>query len=141
MRKKKVKKPVDKRVKKAEMDKVKKAIEKQTGGKVKMVKFNPKRMVIWLVVLFFVMPFFLSMFMEPMPVDKVGMSQLLNDIKAEKVERIEVEEERLLIKYKGQEEGMVESRKEAGESFVEILDRAGIDPTMVDFDYEGEARC
>jgi len=134
MRKKKVKKPVDKRVKKAEMDKVKKAIEKQTGGKVKMVKFNPKRMVIWLVVLFFVMPFFLSMFMEPMPVDKVGMSQLLNDIKAEKVERIEVEEERLLIKYKGQEEGMVESRKEAGESFVEILDRAGIDPTMVDFE-------
>ena len=134
MRKKKVKKPVDKRVKKAEMDKVKKAIERQTGGKVKMVKFNPKRMVIWLLVLFFVMPFFLSMFMEPMPVDKVGMSQLLNDIKAEKVERIEVEEERLLIKYKGQEEGMVESRKEAGESFVEILDRAGIDPTMVDFE-------
>ena len=133
MRKKKVKKPVDKQVKKAEMDKVKKAIEKQTGGKVKMVKFNPKRMVIWLVVLFFVMPFFLSMFMGPMPVDKVGMSQLLNDIKAEKVERIEVEEERLLVKYKDEEE-LVESRKEAGESFVEILDRSGIDPTLVDFE-------
>jgi len=134
MRKKKEKRPADKPVKKAEMDKVKQAIEKQTGGKVKMVKFNPKRMVIWLIVLFFVMPFFLSMFTGPMPVDKVGMSQLLNDIKAEKVERIEVEEERLLIKYKDQEEGMVESRKEAGESFVEILDRAGIDPTMVDFE-------
>jgi len=133
MRRKKAKKPAERRVKKEEMDRFKKAIEKQTGGKVKMVKFSPKRMVIWAIVLFFVLPFFLTMFMEPAPVDKVGMSQLLNDVKTDKVERIEVEEETLLVKYKDQE-GLVESRKEPGESFVEILDRAGIDPTTVDFE-------
>ena len=139
MRKKRAK-PIDKKVRRQEMEKMKKAIEKQTGGKVKMVKFNPKRMVIWLVLLFFVMPFFLSMFMGPVPEDTVGMSQLLSDIKADKVERIEVEEERLLVKYKGQE-GLVESRKEVGESWVEILDRAGIEPTTVDFENKDTSRA
>jgi len=122
-----------KNVRRQEAERFKKALEKQTGGKVKMVKFSPKRMIIWLIVLFFIAPFFLTMLAGPLPVDKVGMSQLLNDIKAGKVERVEVEEERLLIEYKDQE-GLIESRKEMGESFVEILDRAGIDPTTVDFE-------
>jgi len=122
-----------KNVRRQEAERFKKALEKQTGGKVKMVKFNPKRMIIWLIILFFIAPFFLTMLAGPLPVDKVGMSQLLNDIKEGKVERVEVEEERLLIEYKDQE-GLIESRKEMGESFVEILDRAGIDPTTVDFE-------
>ena len=47
-----------------ELDKIKQAIEKQTGGKVKMVRmgFNPKRMVIWLVVLFLVLWFFCEIY-------------------------------------------------------------------------------
>ena len=50
--------------KKSEMAKLKKAIEKQTGGKVKIkqVKMSPKRIVIWLLIIFFVAPFFISMF-------------------------------------------------------------------------------
>ncbi len=83
------------------IDKLAKAIEKQTGGKVKMVRlgFNPKRMVMWLVVIFFVLPFFLSLFSAPLPAGRVGLSQLLNDIKEKKIEKISVEEEKLLIKY------------------------------------------
>ena len=119
----------------SEMDKLKKTIEKQTGGKVKIkqVKFNPKRMVIWLVILFFVAPFFISILSGPLPVDKVGMSQLIQDIKADKVEKIEVEEERILVEYKNRE-GLIESRKQAGESFVEILDRAQVDVSTVNFE-------
>jgi len=133
MRKKKPK--ISEAQRKKEMEKMKKAIENQTGGKVKMVKmgFNPKRMVIWLIVLFLVMPFVMSLMTGPLPVGKVGMSQLLSDIKEEKVDKVEVEEERILVEYKDQE-GFVESRKEAGESFVEILDRAGIDPSGVNFE-------
>ena len=121
--------------KKTEMDKLRKAIEKQTGGKVKIkqVKMNPKRLVIWALIVFFVAPFFISMFSGPLPTGKVGMSQLLTDIKEEKVEKIEVEEERILVKYKDQE-GMIESRKEASESFVDILSKAEIDPTAVKFE-------
>jgi cell division protease FtsH len=118
----------------SEVDKLKSAIEKQTGGKVKMVKlgFNPKRMVIWLIVLFLVLPFFLSLFAGPLPVGKVSISQLLNDIKDGKVDKVEVEAEKVLVVYKD-EEGVFESRKEAGESFTEILDRAGIDPATVNY--------
>ena len=117
------------------IDKLAKAIEKQTGGKVKLVKlgFNPKRMVLWLVVIFFVLPFFLSLFSGPLPAGRVGLSQLLNDIKENKVEKISVEEEKLLIKYKDKE-GLIESRKEANESFVEVLNNAKIDPTTVNFE-------
>ncbi len=125
----------DKNPKQKEVEKLKQALEQKTGGKVRLLelKFNPKRMVIWLVVLFLVLPFFLSLMAGPLPVGKVGMSQLLTDIKAGKVESIEVEEEKILIKYKDQA-GVIESRKEAQESFVEILDRAGIDPTTVKFE-------
>ena len=117
-----------------ELDKIKQAIEKQTGGKVKMVRmgFNPKRMVIWLIVLFLVLPFFVSLMSGPLPLGKVGISQLFADIKDNQVDKIEVEEEKLLIHYKNKD-GVYESRKEPGESFVEILDRAGIDPSTVNF--------
>lgn len=135
VKKKKAKPKITKAQKKTEMDKLRKAIEKQTGGKVKIkqVKFNPKRFVIWLLIVFFVAPFFLSMMSGPLPVGKVGMSQLLTDIKEEKIEKIEVEEERILVSYKDQE-GVIESRKEAGESFVDILSKAEIDPTQVKFE-------
>ncbi len=136
MVKRKPKKQPDKKTqKKTEMDRLRRAIEKQTGGKVKIkqVKFNPKRFVIWLLIIFFVAPFFISLFSGPLPTGKVGMSQLLTDIKQEKVEKIEVEEERIMVKYKDQE-GIIESRKEAGESFVDILSKAEIDPTTVSFE-------
>ena len=130
-----MKKKPNKTFKRKEVEKLKKALEKQTGGKIKMMelKINPKRIVIWLVVMFIVLPFLFSMLAGPIPVDKVGISQLLSDIKENKIEKIEVEEERLLIQYKDKE-GLLESRKELGESFVEILDRAGIDPTTVNFE-------
>ena len=115
-----------------ELDKIKQAIVKQTGTKVKMMKlgFNPKRMVMWLVVLFLAMPFFVSLMSGPLPLGKVGISELLIDIKEDKVKSIEVEEEKILVTYKDKE-GVFESRKGAGESFTEILDRSGIDPTTV----------
>jgi cell division protease FtsH len=118
----------------AQLDKLKTAIEKQTGSKVRMVKlgFNPKRLVIWLVILFLFLPFFLSLFAGPLPAGKVSISQLLNDIKENKVDKIDVEEEKILVTYKD-EQGIYESRKEATESFTEILNNAGIDPASVNY--------
>jgi cell division protease FtsH len=130
----KKKKQADKQVKQREMERLRKALEKQTGGKIKMMelKMSPKRLVMWLIVGFVFLSFFFSM-SGPAITEKVGISQLLTDIKAEKVERIEVEEERMLVKYKDKEE-LVESRKEVNENLVEILDRAGIDPATVNFE-------
>ncbi|MCX6816399.1 MAG: ATP-dependent zinc metalloprotease FtsH [Candidatus Beckwithbacteria bacterium] len=120
---------------KEDLNKIKKAIEKQTGTKVKMVKlgFNPKRLVIWLIVLFLVLPFLVSLFSGPLPTETIGLSQLLTDIKAGKVEKVQVEEEKILIQYKDKT-GLVESRKDANEGFVDILNKSGIDPTTVNFE-------
>lgn len=117
-----------------EIDKLKQVIEKQTGGKVKMVKlgFSPKRLVIWMIVLFLLLPILVSLVSGPLPAGQVGMSQLLTDIKDGKVENVEVEEERILVHYKDKE-GVYESRKEANEGFTEILDRSGINPTTVEW--------
>jgi cell division protease FtsH len=125
-------KPEKKPAPPAELEKIKQVLEKQTGGRVKLVKlgFNPKRLIIWLVVLFFILPFFVSLISGPLPAGQVGMSQLLSDIKDGQVDSVEVEEEKILIKYKDKD-GVYESRKENTESFGEILNHAGIDPTTV----------
>jgi cell division protease FtsH len=128
------KKTDNKQAKRKEMEQLRQALERQTGSKIKLMelKFNPKRLVIWLIVGFIVLSFFFSL-SGPMPTETIPISQMLQDIKQGKVDKIEVEEERLLINYKDKS-GVIESRKEANESFVEILDRAGIDPTTVNFE-------
>src|SRR3989338_3883998 len=120
------------KAKKSDVDKFKQLLEKQTGGKVRMIGFNPKRMVLWLLVILIMLPFFLSLFAGPTATETIPVSQLLTDIKAGKVEKIEVQEEKLLINYKDKE-GLVESRKEPGENFADLLGNAGIDPTAVNY--------
>ncbi|HKZ35245.1 MAG TPA: ATP-dependent zinc metalloprotease FtsH [Patescibacteria group bacterium] len=116
----------------SEVDKFKQLLEKQTGGKVKMIGFNPKRMVLWALVVLIMLPFFLSLFAGPTATETIPVSQLLTDIKAGKVEKVEVQEEKLLINYKDKE-GLVESRKEPGENFADLLANAGIEPTGVNY--------
>jgi cell division protease FtsH len=118
-----------------EMEKFKKALEQQTGGKVRLMRFNPKRILIWLLVIFIFLPFFLSLFAGPAPVKEIPISELINDIKAGKVTKVEVEEEKLLAEYK-EVEGLVESRKETSESFADLLDKSGVDPSTVNYEHK-----
>ena len=97
-----------------------------------MIGFNPKRMVLWLLVILIMLPFFLSLFAGPVATETIPVSQLLTDIKAGKVKEIEVQEEKLLVSY-NDKEGLVESRKEPGENFADLLGNAGIDPTAVNY--------
>jgi len=97
-----------------------------------MIGFNPKRMVLWALVVLIMLPFFLSLFAGPTATETIPVSQLLTDIKAGKVEKVEVQEEKLLINYKDKE-GLVESRKEPGENFADLLANAGIEPTGVNY--------
>src|SRR3989344_4650889 len=68
---------------------------------------------------------------------EISLSQALSDIKDKKVETVEVYSERLVLTYKG-EDKIATSRKEAGESFTEILDRTGINPTEVHYEIKDE---
>ncbi len=69
--------------------------------------------------------------------DEVNLSQALNDIKDGRVEQVEVYTEKLELKYKNKEE-ISTSRKEATETFTEILDRAGIDPKSIRYEVKDQ---
>ncbi len=96
------------------------------------LNFNPKRLLVWVMVLFLFVPFFISLFQLQGVEEEIALSQALSDIKAGKVENVEVSGESIKLKYK--DEAMAKlTRKEANESFTEILVGAGIDPTSVKY--------
>ena len=72
--------------------------------------------------------FFISPFNSQVP-----LSQALSDIKAGKVEKVEVSSNRLFLYYKGQTEPQV-SEKETQDSFPQLLKDSGIETTQVDFE-------
>lgn len=68
---------------------------------------------------------------------EIPLSTATADVKTGKVEKVEVYSERLVLTYKAGGE-IKTSRKEAGESFTEVLARADIDPTKVNFEIKDQ---
>lgn len=94
-------------------------------------KINLWRIAIIGLIVLFMAPFVLAMFQTRIDNSKVELSQALTDIKEGKVDSVEVEAESLKLIYKdGQEKATV---KEAAESFPELLDTFGIDPSSVKY--------
>ena len=60
----------------------------------------------------------------------IPISQVISEIKDQKVEKISLEGDKLTVDYKGDQPNSA-SRKEAGESIYKILESAGIDPKTV----------
>jgi len=69
--------------------------------------------------------------------NEISLSEALGDIKAKEVEKVEVYAERLVLLYR-EDEKIATSRKEPGESFTEILDRAGVAPTDVAYEIKDQ---
>lgn len=65
----------------------------------------------------------------PQGQDSIPLSQVVNDVKGNKVDSITVVENRLQVDYKGDKEAI--SYKEGGASLYEILKDAGADPSKV----------
>jgi len=64
---------------------------------------------------------------------EVQLSQMLEDIKQGKINKVEVYTDKLALFYTDKEGEIFTSRKELNESFTEILDRANIDPTKINY--------
>ncbi len=96
-----------------------------------MISLNPKKIFLWLVIGFFLISFLLSL-RGPLPVGEKKLSEVLADIKAEKVEKIEIEGDNLYVYYKTETNPFL-SRKETQAAFTELLKNAEIDPTKVNF--------
>ncbi|MDO8429546.1 MAG: ATP-dependent zinc metalloprotease FtsH [Candidatus Daviesbacteria bacterium] len=82
--------------------------------------------LIGLVALFF----FVNLSGDPTPQDEIPLSQLINEIKQEKIAKVIVDGEKLLISYKEEDKKAV-SRKEAAESIFQILKSSDVDPKSV----------
>ena len=93
------------------------------------VALNPNKWMRWLFIAIGIILVF-SLFSNPLPPDTIPISQVLRDIKAEKVENIEVEGESVRVKYKDSDQ-IAEARKETFDSFLGILTSAQIDPSLL----------
>lgn len=95
------------------------------------LKINLWKILIATFLLIFFLPFALSLFEFQRTNSKVGVTELLNDIKSEKIKEVLVQDDKLVLTY---EDGSVKSStKEAASSFDELLTNAGIDPTSVNY--------
>jgi len=92
--------------------------------------FSPKKLLIWLVVLFFGFSLLSSFFHPGATAEEINLTQALVDIKESKVKDILVDGDRLLLTYKDGRKLM--ARKEAGESLIKTFEAAGIDPKSVE---------
>jgi len=101
--------------------------------KVKKIEFkfkiNLKNLLLWALILWVGFSFLVSLRMQVPGKEKIPLSQVLNDIKQGKIEKIEVEDSRLYLTYK---DGQIFlSQKEPGVSFTETLKSADISPQEV----------
>lgn len=107
----------------------KKSNKKQVSFKFKINIWT----IIFSIVLFFMfVPPLLSMFgFSPEDV-KVDLSQALIDIKEDKIEKVAIEKDNILLTYKEGGETKI-AVKEEGQAFTDLLKNAEIDPTSLNF--------
>lgn len=101
--------------------------------RVYMFKFNPKKMLVWILILFLFVPAILGYVGSG--IEDLTVSQAMDDIREGRVEEIEVVGDTILLRY-GETEYKTFS-KESGESFGEVIERYEIDPGTVDYSVRG----
>ncbi len=95
------------------------------------LKINLWTVLLGFFVLLFILPLFFSAVDMKGSSEKLDISQAVADIKEEKVEKILVENERIVLTYKSGE--VKYTVKEPNENFSDLLDKADIDPTKVNY--------
>ena len=109
--------------------------KKQAKGKKQFqfkLKINLWTIVFGFLIIFFVVPGIIAALQTFGDSTKLSVSQLLADIKEQKVEKVAVDSTKLLVTYK---DGSVKtSTKEDTESFTDLLGNSGIDPATVSYE-------
>lgn len=105
-----------------------KKIKKQFQFK---LKINVWTIAIALIVIFFVLPLIITGVQMASSSGSVDISQVLSDIKSNKVDKVVIESDKLVVSYK---DGTTKfSTKESAEGFSQMLKDSGIDPSAVKF--------
>ncbi|OGM25722.1 cell division protein FtsH [Candidatus Woesebacteria bacterium RIFCSPLOWO2_01_FULL_39_61] len=89
-----------------------------------------KVLIAFFLVIFF-LPFLVSLLQIQSTESKVDTSQALLDVKEGRVEEIMIQDEKLILNYKDGSTKL--ATKESGESFADLLDKSGVNPTDVKY--------
>ena len=93
-------------------------------------KLNFRRMLLWLLIFLLFVPFLITIASDFTASKEIPLSQVISDIKEDKVEEIEITGASLTVNYKDQEDPE-KSRIEEGWSLVSLLQNEDIDPGSV----------
>lgn len=93
-------------------------------------KFNLKRLLIWFLILMLFLPGIMTLWDSMTGMEDVSLTELISDIKEEKVEEIEVVGNKLFVDYADSNETKVVV-KESDESLTATLKASEIDPSSV----------
>ncbi len=104
--------------------------KKKKGVEIKL-KINLWKIIIVFLLFMFFAPFLVSILQLQIDSSQVELSQLLADLKTNKVEEVVIQDQKLVVTYTDGE--VKHSTKEPSISFPELLDRSGIDPTKVKY--------
>jgi len=95
------------------------------------LKINLWTVALGFLVIFFVIPLVVTGVQMAGGDNNVEISQLLNDIKSNKVDKVQIQANKMIVTYK---DGTTKlSTKEDSEGFSQLLKDSGIDPTSVKF--------
>jgi len=95
------------------------------------LKINLWTVALGLLVVFFVIPLIITGVQMAGSSNNVEISQLLSDVKGDKIDKILIESNKLIVTYK---DGTIKlSTKEGVEGFSQLLKDSGIDPSTVKF--------
>jgi cell division protease FtsH len=102
------------------------------------LKFNLKNIILWALIGFLFFSFLMSLGGPLTVEEEIPLSRALTDVKQDKVKKILVEGEKLVLTYKEQDK-VFTSRKEGQETLVEILKNAEIDPKSVEIEVKDQS--
>lgn len=94
------------------------------------LNFSPKNLLVWFFILFIVFSFLSSLLRPGITSEEIDLTRALVDVKEGRVERVLVDGDRIVLTYADSKQAF--ARKESGESLVQTLAAAGIDPKIVE---------
>ncbi|PIP57487.1 hypothetical protein COX03_02925 [Candidatus Woesebacteria bacterium CG22_combo_CG10-13_8_21_14_all_39_10] len=113
-----------------EKKKKEKELPKGKGVQVK-IRINLRSILLGIFLLLFILPAILSFIDLKGGESKVELSQALSDLKAEKIKKVTIQEDKLLLDYK--DGGLKYTTKEPTDSFISLLEKVSLDPTKVNY--------
>lgn len=105
-------------------------LPKGKGVQVK-IRINLRSVLLGIFLLLFILPAILSFIDLKGGSSKVELSQALSDLKADKINKVTIQEDKLLLDYK---DGSIKyTTKEPTDSFTSLLEKVNLDPTKVNY--------